>query len=113
MVPESDPTLGATPPRQRSRLFRWFGVVRWIGSVALLTLAPKCLICVAGYLGFATGLGLVGVELCGGTAKSAGLSLRSVAPALGVLGLSLSTLLIGRRFFRARVRNRTGHSFDK
>jgi len=118
MMPEVDPVLsGATPLQRTDRKLPWFAVARWTGSLAALTLAPKCVLCVAGYLGLAAGLGLTGVEICGGTANGAGLSLPSVAPVLGLLGLSISSVLLGRRIFRnrsrARVRNKVGRSFSQ
>ena len=40
---------------------------RWLFPAALLLAAPKCVLCVLAYAGLATGLGLGGPELCGGT----------------------------------------------
>jgi hypothetical protein len=40
--------------------------VRWFVPAALLALAPKCLLCLAGYAGLGVALGLAGPELCGG-----------------------------------------------
>ena len=43
-----------------------------MASVALLVLAPKCALCVVGYLGLAAVLGSAGVKLCGGSAAGNG-----------------------------------------
>jgi hypothetical protein len=37
---------------------------------AAVGLAPKCLICLAGYVGLATALGLSGAEICGPSSGS-------------------------------------------
>ena len=42
--------------------------VRLLAPVALLALAPKCLLCVAAYAGIGAALGLGGPELCGAPA---------------------------------------------
>jgi hypothetical protein len=47
-------------------------VQNWLGSAAILLLAPKCLVCVAAYAGLGTLLGLGGRELCGGSPGSLG-----------------------------------------
>ncbi len=47
-------------------------LTRWLAGAALFALAPKCLLCLTGYLGLATALGLGGRELCGATASAAG-----------------------------------------
>lgn len=45
---------------------------RWVGPALLVALAPKCVLCLLGYVGFAASLGLAGPELCGaaGDARS-------------------------------------------
>ncbi len=49
-----------TPPRRKPKTLR-----RWLLSAALLALAPKCAMCLLGYLGLGAVLGLGGNELCG------------------------------------------------
>lgn len=44
---------------------------RWLFPAALFALAPKCLVCVLGYLGVGAALGLVGPEFCGAPERSA------------------------------------------
>jgi len=58
----------------------------------LAVLAPKCLFCVAGYLGLAAGLGVTGVELCGGAGFP-----RSVANIAEATALLLSAAILGWR----------------
>jgi hypothetical protein len=53
------------------RIERWLRSIRWYSGVALLALAPKCLLCAAGYLGLGAALGLTGPELCGATPRTA------------------------------------------
>jgi hypothetical protein len=38
---------------------------RWLVPAALLAVMPKCALCMAGYFGLATALGLGGPEICG------------------------------------------------
>lgn len=56
---------------------------RWLLSAAGLALAPKCLLCLAGYAGLGTALGLAGPELCGGPPRDTA-ALYVVPAALGV-----------------------------
>jgi len=46
---------------------RWRAKLPWLGGAALFALAPKCLLCLAAYLGLGTlfGLRLAALELCG------------------------------------------------
>jgi hypothetical protein len=46
-------------------LFR--GARNWLVPAALLAVAPKCLLCLAAYIGIGTALGFGGPELCGAT----------------------------------------------
>jgi hypothetical protein len=68
---------------------------RWLAPVALVALAPKCLLCVAAYAGLGAALGLGGREMCGATAGPPG---TWVSP-LGFLGVALVVfgVLAGRR----------------
>jgi len=45
--------------------------LRWLALGASVTLAPKCLLCVAAYAGLGAALGLGGRELCGAPAGAA------------------------------------------
>jgi hypothetical protein len=54
-----------SPPAESSR-----GAVRWLLPTALLAFAPKCLLCVAAYVGLGAWLGLGGPEICGAPAGS-------------------------------------------
>ncbi len=72
---------------------RWPELLRrrvpWLAPVALLALAPKCLLCVLAYLGLATALVRGGPELCGAAAGATGpgiARLAAVAVAAGVIG---------------------------
>lgn len=76
-------------PRHPERLRR---SLRWLVPGALFALAPKCGLCVAGYLGLAGALGLGGAEICG--APHHGSALRAVGflaagAAVGAVGLFL------------------------
>ena len=76
---------GETPNTLRRNLARSLrGWARWLVPGVLLTLLPKCLVCVAGYVALASGLGLTHQELCGAAVASAG----SSAAFLGLTGLS-------------------------
>lgn len=70
---------------------------RWLIPAAGLALAPKCLLCVLGYTGLGTVLGLGGPELCG-------------APGLTppwVTGLGLLGLLMALAWLLARLTARS------
>lgn len=40
-------------------------LLRWLVPGALIALAPKCVLCLAAYLGLGAALGLTGTEICG------------------------------------------------
>jgi hypothetical protein len=50
---------------QPSRTNRVHRAARWLLGIAALVLAPKCLLCVAGYIGLGALLGITGPEFCG------------------------------------------------
>ncbi len=71
---------------------RWADLLRrrvpWLAPVALLALAPKCLLCVLAYAGVATALVRGGPELCGAAEGATGpgvARLAAVAVAAGVV----------------------------
>lgn len=74
-----------TPSPRGRESGRW--LFRWIVPGALVALAPKCVLCLAAYLGLGVALGGTGAEICGASGSEA---IRSVAwlPA-GILMLSL------------------------
>lgn len=57
------------PPR---RVKPWRRAARWLVPAAGFALAPKCLLCLAGYFGVAAALGRGSVELCGGPETAVG-----------------------------------------
>jgi hypothetical protein len=59
-------------------------VRHWLVPAVLLALAPKCLLCIAGYVAAGAALRLGGAELCGAPA-GAGSHWTSWLPALGLL----------------------------
>jgi hypothetical protein len=72
---------------RRTEFFRRVG--RWAGAAALVTLMPKCLLCVLGYAGLGAALGLGGPELCGAGTESSlrgWLRSRGLGVACGVVG---------------------------
>ena len=73
---------------------------------ALLTLTPKCLLCLAAYAGLGAALGLGGPEKCGASAGSPGLW-ASLPEWLGVaVGLGLGAVgAIGARKHRCKIRS--------
>lgn len=52
------------------RAERGRGARGWLLPAALLTLVPKCVLCVLGYAGLGAALRLGGPELCGGASTS-------------------------------------------
>lgn len=65
--------------------------VRWLLPTALLALTPKCLLCVAAYVGLGAALGLGGPEMCGAPAGltpswASSLAWLGGAAGLGVIG---------------------------
>ncbi len=83
-------TKSRRPAKGSFRPFRWFG------AVALFALAPKCLLCVAAYVGLGATWGISGREICGGAASPLAVwvpGLALLAATLGCLGL-----LAARRF---------------
>lgn len=73
---------------QSSRASR---AVRWLLPTALLALTPKCLLCVAAYIGLGAALGLGGPEICG----APGGFTPSWASSLAWLGVTLGLGVIG------------------
>lgn len=64
---------------------------RGIAALALLTVAPKCIVCVTAYLGLGTLFGLRGPELCGAStgtpfAWTGTLAVCGLIATLGALG---------------------------
>lgn len=45
----------------------WVRSTAWSSGAALLALTPKCLVCVAAYLGLGATLGVTRPEICGGS----------------------------------------------
>jgi hypothetical protein len=89
-------------PRWAAELLR--RPFRPLASAALLTLAPKCAMCVLAYGGVGALLGLRGPEICGATVGSQGSSalwLTVFRVALGFLGM-----LAGVRCLLNSIRNR-------
>jgi hypothetical protein len=84
------------------RFAEFFRPGRWRGFAALglLALAPKCLLCLAAWLGLGTLLGIGGPELCG--ASPASVDVEAVAVCVGI-GL----VLLGFGFAASRARRRT------
>jgi hypothetical protein len=74
--------------------------IRWFLPVALLALAPKCVLCVAAYVGLGAALGLGGPELCGATGSpvpwASSLAWLGVAGGLGTFA-SFAMCRSGRR----------------
>lgn len=63
----------------------------WLLSAAGLVLMPKCLLCLAGYAGLGTALGLAGAEICG-------------APPRGPSGVYIVSAALGVAWFVVLVR---------
>lgn len=75
--------------------------LRWPAPLALLALAPKCLLCLAGYAGLGAALGLGGPELCGGPAGESG----AWVSALALLGAGFAGVAM-----LGAIRRRCGRS---
>src|SRR5258705_322291 len=58
---------------------------RWLAPAALLTVAPKCALCLLAYAGLGAALGLGGPEICGAQSGPAGMW---AWPLLGGAGLA-------------------------
>lgn len=89
------------PPRCVDFLHRWR---RWLTGVALLALAPKCLLCLAAYAGLGAAIGLGGPELCGATDDAS----FAWAGVFAITGATLGILLIavrGRRRDSTHLQN--------
>jgi hypothetical protein len=87
-----------SPPR--SEFFR--RAVGCFAPAALLALAPKCLLCLAGYAGLGVALGLARPELCGGPTSAA----VPWASAVAWLGTAAGVGACGFLAACRRVRNR-------
>lgn len=84
-------------------------VLRCAVPGALVGLAPKCILCVAGYLGIGTALGWNGVELCGVQPSNALHRVASTAALVGAsLGFIAATVRFTQRRRAARVLTRVG-----
>jgi hypothetical protein len=89
-------------PSQRVEFLR--GLRRWLVPAALLTFTPKCALCVLGYVGLGTAIGLGGRELCG--APTEGPTPPGILLALLALcGAATSATLIAMRRRRCAVGN--------
>ncbi len=64
-----DRVASAPLPPPPAQGWRRFLAPRWLTTALVVLLAPKCALCVLGYLGLAAGLGLTRPELCGGSAS--------------------------------------------
>lgn len=87
------------PPRADGTTRRPARLRGWLVPAALLALAPKCLLCVAAYVGLGAMLGLGGPELCGTSGNDAGhwtTWLSALGLAAGAIGL-----FVRSRFRRA------------
>jgi hypothetical protein len=79
--------------------------LRPLASVALVALAPKCMVCVLAYAGIGAVFGLRGPEICG-AAASGGLWTSSPAQIGLAVGIVGSVAILTRRMnFRRRRRN--------
>jgi len=60
-------------PSRHAEFFRFSRrTVRWLVPAALLTLMPKCLLCLAAYAGIGAALGFGGPEICGASSNTIG-----------------------------------------
>ncbi|HYD85625.1 MAG TPA: hypothetical protein VEA63_16270, partial [Opitutus sp.] len=66
---------------------------RWLLPAAVLAFTPKCLLCVAAYVGLGAALGLATPELCGGAANAS----TTWASSLAWLGLICGLSAFGFR----------------
>ena len=73
-------------------------LARWTGPALLLALVPKCLVCAAGYLALAGGLGGAGRELCGASSIDVPELLRNGARWCLTAGGARQALLLGALF---------------
>ena len=90
-----------TASRSQSRWRR----LAWAAPAALFVLAPKCLLCVAGYLGIAAALGFsVGPALCGGPAPGGGTGPATMLWTAGTAGALLLAATLRRRRRRRAIR---------
>jgi hypothetical protein len=78
---------------------RRFGVARRLVAVGAVALAPKCLLCVAGYAATVTGLRWFGPELCGAEPAAGRWIVMAGLAALGIAGAAVRDRWIrkGRR----------------
>jgi hypothetical protein len=67
------------------RLRRLRRPCRGLAALALLAFAPKCLLCLAGWLGLGATLGLVGPEICGASSSATAVDAEAVALIAGGL----------------------------
>jgi len=93
-------TIDAPIPSPRADLFH--RAVRWLWPATLLTVAPKCLLCVLVYAGLAGTVGIREIEICDPSAGSPNVSTTTLA----WLGL-FSGLLILFHLMRHLHLNRT------
>lgn len=98
--------IATRKPVMRARLFEFFRHPRrGVAALVLLAVAPKCVVCVAAYVGVGAVLGLGGPEWCGGTGDSfftsAGTSALAWCGVAGGLGAA-GWWVVGRR---ARLRS--------
>jgi hypothetical protein len=84
--------------RWRANAFR--RPFRSLAPVALLALAPKCVVCALAYAGLGAALGLGGPEMCGAPAGSPGSWASSLAWSGVTLGLGVIGFLVARRRHR-------------
>ena len=88
--------MTATPPPPAEHPACRRLVTGWWVPAVLLTFAPKCLLCVAGYFAAGTALGLGGREICGAPADSFW-SWLTWLPVLGVVIGTAGVLALVRR----------------
>ncbi len=85
----------------RAEYSRVSRAVRWMLPTALLTLTPKCLLCLAGYAGLGAALGLGGPEMCGASAGSPGSWASSLTWLGGAAGLGVISWRVNYRRLRS------------
>lgn len=98
MIATNNPPMPARPDKfvQRLRGHRWRG----FAALALLVLVPKCVVCIAGYIGLGTLVGFGGPALCGGSnmfeaTVNPAMFLSSVVPVVAALSVGI---VIATRF---------------